>query len=151
MTHTEKASPKKSSFQIWSFSRKDKAMFDTIIALVKMIAILAVVIYLINLSLKYLSRYTNQQSTQLEIIQRLTVTKSSAIAIVKILDRYYVMSLAEQENQILRELTTEEVIRLTQENQTMNHEQLGNQFAERLKENVQQLMQKRKGENDDEK
>lgn len=126
-------------------------MFDTIIALVKMIAILAVVIYLINLSLKYLSRYTNQQSTQLEIIQRLTVTKSSAIAIVKILDRYYVMSLAEQENQILRELTTEEVIRLTQENQTMNHEQLGNQFAERLKENVQQLMQKRKGENDDEK
>lgn len=151
MTHMEKASPKKSSFQIWSFSRKDKAMFDTIIALVKMIAILAVVIYLINLSLKYLSRYTNQQSTQLEIIQRLTVTKSSAIAIVKILDRYYVMSLAEQENQILRELTTEEVIRLTQENQTMNHEQLGNQFAERLKENVQQLMQKRKGENDDEK
>lgn len=126
-------------------------MFDTIIALVKMIAILAVVIYLINLSLKYLSRYTNQQSTQLEIIQRLAVTKSSAIAIVKILDRYYVMSLAEQENQILRELTTEEVIRLTQENQTMNHEQLGNQFAERLKENVQQLMQKRKGENDDEK
>ena len=74
-----------------------------------MIIFLIVIIYAINWTLKYLNRYTNQSSEAIEVIQRLSVSKSSSLAIVKILDQHYIMSLSESQNQIIKVLTTEEV------------------------------------------
>lgn len=80
----------------------------TIWSIIQMIVMLLVVIYLINISLKYLAKHSQSSSAMMQIIQKVPVTKTSALAIVKILDQYYVMSLAEHQNQILRELTAEE-------------------------------------------
>lgn len=77
-------------------------------SIVKLIIFLIIIIYLINISLKYLAKYTNQASQKLRIIQKLNVTKTSALGIVQIGEKYYVMSLAEQQNQIIRELTASE-------------------------------------------
>lgn len=85
---------------------------DTFFSLVKLIGFLILILYLINLSLKYLNRYTSQQNAQLRILQKVAVSKSSSIGIVQILDRCYVMSFSEQQNQILKELTTEEAAQL---------------------------------------
>ena len=79
-------------------------------SVIKMIVFLIVIIYTINWSLKYLNRYTSQTSDTIQVIQRLGVSKNSSIAIVKILEQYYVMSLSEQQNQIIRILTPEEVL-----------------------------------------
>ncbi|MEG0293542.1 hypothetical protein [Enterococcus sp.] len=78
-------------------------------SVLKMIIFLIVIIYAINWTLKYLNRYTNQSSEVIEVIQRLGVSKSSSIAIVKILDQHYIMSLSENQNQIIKILTAEEV------------------------------------------
>lgn len=79
-------------------------------SVIKMIVFLIVIIYTINWSLKYLNRYTSQTSDTIQVIQRLGVSKTSSIAIVKILEQYYVMSLSEHQNQIIRILTPEEVL-----------------------------------------
>ena len=71
-------------------------------SVIKMIVFLIVIIYTINWSLKYLNRYTSQTSDTIQVIQRLGVSKTSSIAIVKILEQYYVMSLSEHQNQIIR-------------------------------------------------
>lgn len=78
-------------------------------SVLKMIIFLIVIIYAINWTLKYLNRYTNQSSEVIEVIQRLGVSKSSSIAIVKILDQHYIMSLSDNQNQIIKILTAEEV------------------------------------------
>lgn len=43
---------------------------ETFLSLVKMIGFLLLILYLINISLKYLNRYTNQHNHQLRILQK---------------------------------------------------------------------------------
>lgn len=58
--------------------------------------------------MKFLNRYTTNQHSDFQLVKKISVTKNSAIGIVKILDTFYVMSFAEQQNTILRELTPRE-------------------------------------------
>jgi flagellar protein FliO/FliZ len=116
---------------------------ETFLSLVKMIAVLLIILYLINVSLKYLNRYTNQQNSQLRILQKVAVSKSSSIGIIQILDKYYVMSFSEQQNQILKELSKEEVAQLRLKTGEIS-EPLGvKDFSEWVKKAKNQLETKR--------
>ena len=90
---------------------------DGILALVKMIAGLAAVLLLIVLTLKYLNRFTSQANENFRVVKKIAVTKSSSLAIVLIVDKYYVMSFSEQENKIIKELSKEELIRENRQNE----------------------------------
>ena len=95
---------------------------DGILALVKMIA---------GLSLKYLNRFTSQANENFRVMKKIAVTKSSSLAIVLIIDKYYVMSFSEQENKIIKELSKEEAEKLIQENRQNEERQL--EMAENFK------------------
>lgn len=82
---------------------------STIFTLLQTIIVLLIVIYLANLTLKFLNRKIQRQSTMIQIIQKQQVTQGSSIAVVKILDAYYLMSLADGENRILKELEEKDV------------------------------------------
>jgi len=77
-------------------------VFRSIIALV-------IVIWLVNVILKYLSQYSNKQSKSIEIIERISVSKVSSLAIVRIVHQYYLMSFSEDDIDVLREFDDEEV------------------------------------------
>ena len=104
---------------------------DGILALVKMIAGLAAVLLLIVLTLKYLNRFTSQANENFRVVKKIAVTKSSSLAIVLIIDKYYVMSFSEQENKIIKELSKEEAEKLIQENRQNEERQL--EMAENFK------------------
>ncbi|KRL05504.1 flagellar biosynthetic protein FliO [Liquorilactobacillus oeni] len=74
----------------------------------KTIIFLIVIIYLINISLKVLNRYSNQRNASFRILQKIAVSKTSSLGIVQIINKYYVMSFSEQQNQIIKELSEEE-------------------------------------------
>ena len=100
---------------------------DGILALVKMIAGLAAVLLLIVLTLKYLNRFTSQANENFRVVKKIAVTKSSSLAIVLIVDKYYVMSFSEQENKIIKE----EAEKLIRENRQNEERQL--EMAENFK------------------
>jgi flagellar protein FliO/FliZ len=116
---------------------------DTFFSLIKMIAFLLIILYLINVSLKYLNRYTNQQNNQLRILQKIAVSKTSSIGIVQILDKYYVMSFSEQQNQILKELSEEEATVLMTKKGEVSELQRVPDFSEWVKKAKNQLEMKR--------
>jgi flagellar protein FliO/FliZ len=109
----------------------------TVWSIIQTIVMLLVVIYLINISLKLLAKHGTQKDATIQIIQKIAVTKTSALAIVKIVDQYYVMSLADQQNQIIRELTPAEQVQVAaditnrQKNAT-KPQQLGGEFTKIL-------------------
>lgn len=104
---------------------------DGILALFKMIAGLAAVLLLIVLTLKYLNRFTSQANENFRVVKKIAVTKSSSLAIVLIVDKYYVMSFSEQENKIIKELSKEEAEKLIRENRQNEERQL--EMAENFK------------------
>ncbi|WP_334115857.1 flagellar biosynthetic protein FliO [Ligilactobacillus sp.] len=111
---------------------------DGILALVKMIAGLVVVLLLLVLTLKYLNRFTNRSNENFRVVKKIAVTKSSSLAIVLIIDKYYVMSFSEQENKIIRELSEEEAEKLIQENRQNEERQL------EMAENFRKIFEKAK-------
>lgn len=114
------------------------------LSLLKMVVGLVVVIVLINLCLKYLQKVVAPQDEKLRIIKKVTVSKTSALGIVQVLDRYYLMSLAEQGSTVISELTLTEVQELVQP--TVKH--TNSDFAAILKEKTLQLKGKVKQHED---
>ncbi|MHC5269551.1 flagellar biosynthetic protein FliO [Enterococcus sp. LJL98] len=112
-------------------------------SVLKMIVFLLVIIYAINWSLKYLNRYTNQSADAIQVIQRLGVNKSSSIAIVKILDQYYIMSLSEHQNQIIKILSPEEVLQYQATLAPQTEPFVPSAFSELVKSKVEQLTKKK--------
>ncbi|HIZ52982.1 MAG TPA: flagellar biosynthetic protein FliO [Candidatus Enterococcus avicola] len=112
-------------------------------SVLKMIIFLIVIIYAINWTLKYLNRYTNQSSEVIEVIQRLGVSKSSSIAIVKILDQHYLMSLSETQNQIIKILTAEEVTAYEATFKPTTEPIVPEAFSSLLKKSMDQLTKKK--------
>ena len=82
---------------------------DLIFPIIKMVVFLIVILYLVVQALKFLNKQMNPENSILQVIQRISVSKSSSIAIVKMFDRYYVMSISENQNQIIKELTLDEI------------------------------------------
>ncbi len=70
---------------------------------------LILIIWLANVLLGKLNKYTQGQSKSIQIIERFSIGKSSSLAIVKVVEKYYLMSLNENSNEILKEFTADEV------------------------------------------
>ena len=81
--------------------------------------------------LLYLNRFTSQANENFRVVKKIAVTKSSSLAIVLIVDKYYVMSFSEQENKIIKELSKEEAEKLIRENRQNEERQL--EMAENFK------------------
>ncbi|MFT9450925.1 flagellar biosynthetic protein FliO [Liquorilactobacillus ghanensis] len=88
---------------------------DMLFTVVKLIIGLLIVVYLINIFLKFLNHYSLQTNKSFRILQKIPVSKSSSIGVVQVVDRVYVMSFSEQQNQILFELPAEEAQKLLTE------------------------------------
>lgn len=81
---------------------------ESLFYIVRSIVALIVVIWLANQALKYINKLSNNQSRSIQIVERISVSKSSSLAIVKILDDYYLMSFSEQASETLQKFTKEE-------------------------------------------
>lgn len=117
---------------------------ESFFSIVKMFAFLLVILYLITISLKYLNRYTNQQNDAFRILKKISVNKSSSIGIVQIMDKCYVMSFSEQQNQILKELTAAETEKLLKQLPQEIKELPNLDFSELLNKAKQQMQQRGK-------
>lgn len=67
------------------------------------------VLWLANFVLKYIDQYANKQTKSIQVIERTSVSKSSSLAIVKIMEQYYVMSISEHSTEILERLSDEDI------------------------------------------
>ncbi|MFT9269929.1 MAG: flagellar biosynthetic protein FliO [Liquorilactobacillus nagelii] len=115
---------------------------------VKLIIGLLIVVYLINIFLKFLNHYSLQTNKTFRILQKIPVSKSSSIGIVQIVDRVYVMSFSEQQNQILFEMPADEAKKLLAELQqttTADPKKMQQSFAAvlvRVKRNLENKKRK---------
>lgn len=125
---------------------------DLIFPIIKMVVFLIVILYLVVQALKFLNKQMNPENSILQVIQRISVSKSSSIAIVKMFDRYYVMSISENQNQIIKELTLDEIqsLKAFQKEQALKQSQLPKEFRKLLNKKINSL-QKRKDATNNEK
>lgn len=82
------------------------------LAVVRLIIGLAVVIFLINVLMRYLNKYTTQNNDNLRLVLRVALSKNLSLGIVEILGSYYVVSMSEQKLEIIRQLDAEEIEQL---------------------------------------
>lgn len=73
--------------------------------LFKSMAFLIAIILLANYLLRKLNHFTNKHQKNIKIIEKVSVSKDSALTIVCICDSYYLMSFTAQGNEIIKELS----------------------------------------------
>ncbi|MCP0886242.1 flagellar biosynthetic protein FliO [Ligilactobacillus sp. WILCCON 0076] len=123
---------------------------ETAFAIIKLIGALALIIVLINVLMRYLNKYMNKGTANMRILQKIALNKNLSLGIVEILGVYYVMSFSEQNVQIIKELTPEE-IEIFKNNLHANQEltlEQANRFKDILK-SVLDKSKKRKNNNED--
>ena len=82
---------------------------SSFLTLFQTIIVLILIIFLANVSLKYLSKYMHKQNKIIKVVERTSVFNNSAIGIVDICGIYYLMSFTDKDNKILKELEKSEV------------------------------------------
>lgn len=82
---------------------------STFFSIIQTIAVLALVIVLANFSLKYLKNHMTKQNKLIRVIERAAVNNNSALAVVEVCGKYYLMSFTNNENKILKELDEEDL------------------------------------------
>lgn len=82
---------------------------NSIFAIIQTILVLIIVIVLANLFLKLLNKNMINNQRIIKIIERTNVFNNSALGIVEICGKYYLMSLTDKDNKILKELDKEEI------------------------------------------
>lgn len=123
---------------------------DLVVPIIKMVIFLLIILYLISQSLKFLNKQINPENEILQVIQRISVSKTSSIAIVQMFNKYYVMSISEQQNQIIKELSEEEVLQLKHHQQLLKQQQkTPADFSKILQKEVQQLLAKKGSQRND--
>lgn len=83
-------------------------------SVIQMLFALAFIIVLANVILKKLSGMQQAQSKAIKILERVPVSKSSALCIVEIANNYYLMSVSDKGTEMIRELSEEERIEIDQ-------------------------------------
>lgn len=126
---------------------------DLIFPIIKMVVFLIVILYLVVQALKFLNKQMNPENSILQVIQRISVSKSSSIAIVKMFDRYYVMSISENQNQIIKELTLDEIqsLKAFQKEQALKQSQLPKEFRKLLNKEINSLQKGKDATNNEKK
>lgn len=103
---------------------------------------------MINICLKLLGKYANQSKKNFRIIQKIAVSKTSSIGIVQIIDTYYVMSFSENRNEILKELSDNEVAQLldSMENpkESENNGKNFKQILQEMNDKIQELKKRKR-------
>jgi|SRR5690625_29311 len=89
----------------------------------KSMGVLMLVLFLANVLLKKLNSTMTQNHRLIQMIEKVPVGKSSSLAVTKVGEKYYLMSLTEGENKILKELSAEEV-ESVQMNQELKHDSI---------------------------
>lgn len=83
--------------------------------IIKSIIALIIVIWLANFLLNKLNSYSKGQAKMIQVIERYPVSKTSSLAIVKIINRYYLMSLSESSSEILEEFSSKEAYEIVEQ------------------------------------
>lgn len=83
---------------------------ETFLYVIRSIVALIIVIWLANVALKYINNYSNNTMKSIQIIERISVSKASSLAIVKIVSDYYLMSFSDNASETIRKFTDEEAI-----------------------------------------
>ncbi|MDY0235492.1 MAG: flagellar biosynthetic protein FliO [Gudongella sp.] len=83
--------------------------FSSFMTMFQTIVVLIIVIILANISLKLINRNFQMKGKVVKIIEKTPISNNSSLAVVKIINSYYLMSFSEKENSILKELGKEEV------------------------------------------
>lgn len=82
---------------------------ESFLYVVRSIVALVVVIWLANVVLKYLNKYSNNTTKSIQIVERISVSKTSSLAIVKIVGNYYLMSFSENSSETIKQFSEAEV------------------------------------------
>lgn len=85
---------------------------ESIIYILKTIIALIVVIWLANIALKYINKLSNNQNKSIQVVERISVSKGSSLAIVKIVNEYYLMSFSENTSETLQKFSPEEALEI---------------------------------------
>lgn len=76
---------------------------------IRMILGVLIIVFLANYLLKYMNTKLKHNNKNIEIVDRVQVTNSSAIAIARITGAYYLISISESGSTILKEMGEAEV------------------------------------------
>lgn len=79
-------------------------MGNGILTIVQVIIALLLVLALAYISLRFINKWMKKQYRFLNIIEKVSVTNQSYLAIVKVGDKHYLMSFSNTGNNILKEL-----------------------------------------------
>lgn len=93
----------------------------SLLDIIRTMLALIVIIWLANWALVKLNRYTQGQNKSIKIIERFSISKNSSIAIVKVMDEYYLMSLSEGKNEILKEFSKAEAYEIAENLSAQNN------------------------------
>ena len=110
--------------------------FSSFLIMFQTIVVLIVVILLANISLKLINRNFQMKGKLVKIVEKTPISNNSSLAVVKIIDTYYLMSFSEKENSILKKLEK------TQVDEILLNAQVDDKFIS-LKEKYQTYMEKR--------
>ena len=77
--------------------------------LIKTIVFLLAIILLIRITLIYVDKYSKNKSQNIKIIEKVSLGKDTSIVIVFLCGNYFLMSISQTENKIIKELNDAEV------------------------------------------
>ena len=77
--------------------------------LIQTIILLLIVIGLANISLRYLNKHIKKHNKLIKVIERVSISNNSSIAIVEICGDYYLMSFTNTNNKVLEKLDREKI------------------------------------------
>jgi len=86
-----------------------KEMENELLYIGKSFIVLVFVIFAINYLLKLLDRFVNKNGKYITMIERIPLNRTSSLCVVKIADSYFLMSCTDTKNEILKELTIDEL------------------------------------------
>ena len=85
---------------------------ESFIYILRSILALIVVVWVANIALRYLNKLSIHDKKSIQIVERISVSKASSLAIVKIVNDYYLMSFSDNSTETLQKFTPEEVIEI---------------------------------------
>ncbi len=83
--------------------------FSSFFTLIQTIILLLIVIGIANISLRYLNKHMKKHNRLIKVIERVSISNNSSIAIVEICGDYYLMSFTSADNRILKKLEKEKM------------------------------------------
>ncbi|MPN32586.1 hypothetical protein SDC9_180066 [bioreactor metagenome] len=75
----------------------------------KSFIVLVFVIFAINYLLKLLDRFVNKNGKYITMIERIPLNRTSSLCVIKVSESYFLMSCTDSKNEILKELSIEDI------------------------------------------